>query len=856
MTATTSLPFAAGIDLEARRALVRGRPGLDQPDGIDGVDHVEVLSNHDDAPGHVPGAPEQRTLLVHLLNGPVPATWTAATVAVVGGVRQDASLNPVRVEWAVPAVAVVGTTASPDPALPPGVVEADRTLVAQALPAPADPDHDPAVLRALVVRTSSWGDLSTYTLRLLGPGGVGAPDGVDLPLSTAPFAFSVDCPSDLDCRPGCADATPAEDLMPGDYLARDYEALRTRLLDRLATLLPDRDDTNPADPAVMLVELFAAVGDRLAYWQDAAAVEAYLGTARRRTSVRRHARLLGYAVHEGCSARTLLALTTTAGTLTVPARTPVTDLPARQDQPVDVPVDAADLGGTVFETVTPVEITPARNALPLYAWGDPDHCLPAGSTAAFVATPTGVDPALRAGDLLVLVDQPVNGAPRDGAPALRFPVRLVADAREHADPLDPAVRVWELRWSAADALPAALQVTTPGTDDPRAVALANVVVADHGASVRGETLVPPTVPAGVPWRPRLQRPGLTYADPDLPASAAATALLHPDPRRAGAALALDDGQRTWSPRPDLLASGRLATHLVVEPEPGGVSRLRLGDGVTGRAPAVGATPLAAYRVGTGTAGDVAPDRLVRLLPRADRLAPPDGVTVWNPLPGVGGTDPERLEQVRQLAPAELRTQRRAVTSEDYATVAEQHPGVQRAVARRRWTGSWYAQEVTVDPVVAHADDPALPGEVLAALETRRMAGVDVELERPVLVPLAIAVTGCVRAGHLRADVEARVRDVLGSGLRADGQRAFFHPDRFTFGDPLRLSDLVAAAMAVEGLAWVDVTHFARADATATQAAASLLAGELLMAPRELLRCDSDPNQPESGHVEVSLGGGS
>ena len=164
--------------------------------------------------------------------------------------------------------------------------------------------------------------------------------------------------------------------------------------------MPDWSDRSPADPAVMLVELFAALGDRLAYWQDAVAVEAYLGTARRRTSVRRHARLLNYAVHEGCSARTLLALTTDSD-LVLPASTPVTDLvPDPREGATLSPGDAADLGGTVFETCVAVPLSPERNALPLYAWGDADHCLLPGTTAAFVSTPSGVDPSLQAGDLL------------------------------------------------------------------------------------------------------------------------------------------------------------------------------------------------------------------------------------------------------------------------------------------------------------------------------------------------------------------------------------------------------------------------------------------------------------------------
>ena len=67
MTPPDALPFVADIDLETRRALVRDVAGLD------GIDVVEVLSNHEGSPGQVADAPAQRTLLVHLLSGPVPA---------------------------------------------------------------------------------------------------------------------------------------------------------------------------------------------------------------------------------------------------------------------------------------------------------------------------------------------------------------------------------------------------------------------------------------------------------------------------------------------------------------------------------------------------------------------------------------------------------------------------------------------------------------------------------------------------------------------------------------------------------------------------------------------------------------
>lgn len=849
------------IDRDARRALVEGSTHLE------GIDFVEVVSNHVGNPGHVAGAPSQRTLLVHLLNGTdlggatagVPEDWRAERVRITGGVRADPRVNPVGVEWAYPALAVAGADGvPPTPVL---LGPADRRLIDEALP-PAREIR----ARVLVVRTTTSGDWSTYVLHLVGDDGTGAPDGFDPPLARAPFGFTVDCVTGLDCASPVADLPAAGASPVLDYLARDAEALRTRLLDRLSALVPGWADRNAADPAVMLAELFAYLGDRLAYWQDAVAVEAYLGTARRRTSVRRHARILDHRLHEGCSARVLLALTTDTA-VTLPAGAAVCDTPPDGDL---LPVDADESGSLVVETCHDLALLPDRNAIPLHAWGDAEHTLPAGATAAYLAVPGGAAPRLAAGDLLVLADCPA-GRPGDSAvgdPARRFAVRLDRDPVRHVDDLAAAVTVLEVHWHAEDALPAPLTVAEPspdGTGSVRAVALANVAVADHGASLTWELLDPPRPDADGPYRPRPARTGLAFAEPfDLRAAAtrAASRLTAPDPGTALAQITVDDGQRLWHPRPDLLGSSRLDPHLVAEPESDGVARLRFGDGVTGRAPSRQATYTARYRLGGGTRGNVGAGRLQHWLLRAD--GSPGAVSgsqlsVWNPLPGSGGNDPENLDAVRQLAPAVLqgsRGQLRAVTSSDYALSAQEVSGVQRSVARRRWTGSWYAQEVTVDALAARVEDRAVPLAVSALLETRRMAGVDVAVARPVYVALGLELFGCLAPGYLVADVERQLVDALSSRLLPGASTGFFHPDRFTFAQPLQLSDLVAAAMAVPGLAWVEVRRFARLGAPGAATRVNLAAGRISAGPREVLRCDSDPNNPEAGRLTVVLGGGS
>ncbi len=61
---------------------------------------------------------------------------------------------------------------------------------------------------------------------------------------------------------------------------------------------PDAD-LSIADPTITVLELFAHAGDVLHYRLDRVATEAYLETARLRMSVKRHARLVDFALSDG-----------------------------------------------------------------------------------------------------------------------------------------------------------------------------------------------------------------------------------------------------------------------------------------------------------------------------------------------------------------------------------------------------------------------------------------------------------------------------------------------------------------------------------------------------------------------------
>ena len=143
------------------------------------------------------------------------------------------------------------------------------------------------------------GDLSPYRLTITDP----ERRKIDPRFASASFRFDPD--GDDEVYPCSDPKIPPPQI---DYLARDYGRLRRLLLDRLSVTLPEWKERHIPDVGMMLVELFAYLGDHLSYQQDAVATEAYLRTARRRISVRRHARLVDYILHEGCNARAFIHL--------------------------------------------------------------------------------------------------------------------------------------------------------------------------------------------------------------------------------------------------------------------------------------------------------------------------------------------------------------------------------------------------------------------------------------------------------------------------------------------------------------------------------------------------------------------
>ncbi len=297
-----------------------------------------------------------------------------------------------------------------------------------------------------------------------------------------------------------------------------------------------------------------------------------------------------------------------------------------------------------------------------------------------------------------------------------------------------------------------------------------------------------------------------------------------------------------------MASAAGATDFVVEVENSGRARLRFGDDDHGKRPDPGTAFVADYRYGNGAAGNVGQEAIAHVVSATNGVF----TTVRNPMAAAGGVEPEDIEVVRRDAPQAFRTQERAVTEADYAAAAERRPDVQRAAAKFRWTGSWHTVFVTPDRYGGIAVDDGFKSRLRQHLERFRMAGYDLEVNTPQFVPLDVALHVCVKDDYFRADVIEAVAQVLSSGVQPDGTLGLFHPDNFSFGQPVYLSRIVAAAQAVEGVDAVRSDSFQRlVDPGPTSLADKVIPiGEL-----EIAELANDPSFPERGRLTLVGGGG-
>jgi hypothetical protein len=469
---------------------------------------------------------------------------------------------------------------------------------------------------------------------------------------------------------------------------------------------------------MMLAEVMSAVGDEFAYLQDRIAREACLDLASQRRSLRRHARLVDYHVHDGRGASTWLDFTVSVDG-TIFAGTPIWESTLRLTEPDPQKRKAASRA--IFEVghglrsghrvhIAPGEAYRLRfnaNQLFPYQWDEEQKCLAVGSTFLHVQGHHAADlpledlsDPLRLKKWVILQTQPAVRS----VPARAWLVALTR-VTDEIDPLF-GTPITHLEWDEVHATPFELEYASLGVRG-------NIVPATAGETLREQFQVEPaTAVVNPPFAFAVERsgpflnvppvvlpseaqpqlnPALLFTLPgseerDLVWRGPSTDTASPEIRLFEALPGIGGLNRVteWDWKRSFLgvhSSQPSDTHFVLDDgawrrvaeyrrvdESGIVqefihrdyasgrgSTVRFGDGDFARTPAMGTIFDVVYRLGHGRADNVGAGSLTDFDPQEiDPIIPGLVIAVVNPLDVSDAVAAQSEEEVRQLAPEAFR----------------------------------------------------------------------------------------------------------------------------------------------------------------------------------------------------------
>lgn len=251
--------------------------------------------------------------------------------------------------------------------------------------------------------------------------------------------------------------------------------------------------------------------------------------------------------------------------------------------------------------------------------------------------------------------------------------------------------------------------------------------------------------------------------------------------------------------------------------------------------------------------------------------------------------PGAMAAARKAGPRLIAEQHRMVTLDDHASVLQTHPLVALARARLVWTGAWQTILVSslleddlpldtplhtgavADPAAPDGLRPELWTELVAfhkdrrlplppvngrltgrrilrsMIEEYRMIGTEVFLEPARGAAIALTLSIRARPGYFRSEMKQALAQVFSSD-----QGGFFEPGRLGFGESLYASDVIEAAMAVEGVAVACLNLFRRVGKGYEDQSGD---GVIKIDEDEFILCQNARARPESGTVRIVVNGG-
>lgn len=240
-----------------------------------------------------------------------------------------------------------------------------------------------------------------------------------------------------------------------------------------------------------------------------------------------------------------------------------------------------------------------------------------------------------------------------------------------------------------------------------------------------------------------------------------------------------------------------------------------GDGVNGAIPASGELVSATFRSSVGVAGNVSaesPNMRVTFIPGLEQTLI-NSLKVTNPSAATGGADGDNILTLRTKLTKSISARRRAVTADDYESLATNvsnvgqakliatspanvtlrmqpindgsaTPGIESGVPSKQWYS-------TAAALVKYFSDKTPIGTTVAVLP-------------PVYVPIALTLNVTVKPQYRNRDVKLAVAQQLVSG-----NFGLFAYGNFKFGSDVYLSDIITTVANLDSVESVSVTQLQR-----------------------------------------------
>lgn len=249
----------------------------------------------------------------------------------------------------------------------------------------------------------------------------------------------------------------------------------------------------------------------------------------------------------------------------------------------------------------------------------------------------------------------------------------------------------------------------------------------------------------------------------------------------------------WKEVPSFYGQPANARIFVTREDENQKTHILFGDGINGARLTSGIDNLVAnYRFGSGKEAPDSGTLNVTVKPY------PNLKSIRNPVAVGGGADPDPPAQIRRYAPRSILTFGRAISGDDYETIAAQTPGVARAKAYWNWDTE--EQRTLVNIYVG--DDISAVNAARIALKNSADPNRPILVKQAISLPIQLNLSLQIDRTYLATKVITNTKSIL---LAPD--RGLFGIDAIRIGQSIYQSQIYAACLSVPGVMAVHSLEF-------------------------------------------------